>query len=399
MNSQGLTGKDSKNNSPPSSSNGSRRSSLVDLPKAFLSSLRRSSLSGSSDSSSSTATSSTSSIAGSGASNNMGGGMMQTFGIGTIAEECSEEAQVGSKIVMAIPKAPPQDTHAQYPLLKSILKKQLSDAILDGTPASNGNASSSTLGSVESSDRTINSETVHPMVEGAIEGLDINLLTPIDHRARLLTHSPVPNQQHLSHIEAANVTTLPGKTGPYNPNNYFDSISSSDNMTQPAQISSRGAAIPSDFTPGMQPNLYRNRGGEQEPGSVRQTMTQEDMLTEQMLSISPRAQDLAKQYYNVNPNQNSQTSQLSEPIAVTVATAMGVGRGGVGGNRRCINFHETVEIIPAYKKSEYNRQGDKYATFKILTPDMKSEIRDELNNYKMREMAVHVESMGNTAFH
>ncbi|OAQ25316.1 hypothetical protein K457DRAFT_53769, partial [Linnemannia elongata AG-77] len=66
--------------------------------------------------------------------------------------------------------------------------------------------------------------------------------------------------------------------------------------------------------------------------------------------------------------------------------------------RRSINFLETVEIIPVHRKSDYNRQSDKHATFKILTPDMKSEIRDELNTYKMREMAVHVESMANTAF-
>ncbi|KAG0253041.1 hypothetical protein DFQ27_007709 [Actinomortierella ambigua] len=66
---------------------------------------------------------------------------------------------------------------------------------------------------------------------------------------------------------------------------------------------------------------------------------------------------------------------------------------------RRIGFLSTVEIIPAHRKSEYNRRSDKNATFKVLTPDMKGEIRDELNAYKMREMAVHVESMGNTAFH
>ncbi|KAG0327276.1 hypothetical protein BGZ99_008037 [Dissophora globulifera] len=69
------------------------------------------------------------------------------------------------------------------------------------------------------------------------------------------------------------------------------------------------------------------------------------------------------------------------------------------GLSRRISFVDTIEIIPAYRRSEYNRRSDKYATFKVLTPDLKTEIRDELNNYKMREMAVHVQSMGNTAFH
>ncbi|KAF9952468.1 hypothetical protein BGZ65_005238, partial [Modicella reniformis] len=62
-------------------------------------------------------------------------------------------------------------------------------------------------------------------------------------------------------------------------------------------------------------------------------------------------------------------------------------------------FNETIEIIPTYRKSEYNRRSDKNATFKILNPDMKVEIKNELNNFKMKEMAVHIESMGNTSFH
>ena len=79
--------------------------------------------------------------------------------------------------------------------------------------------------------------------------------------------------------------------------------------------------------------------------------------------------------------------------------------GILSGNRisphrsRTIGFTDTIEIIPARCKSEYNRRSDKYATFKDLTPDLKNESRDELNTYKMREMAVHVESMGDTAFH
>ncbi|KAF9976106.1 hypothetical protein BGZ73_009143 [Actinomortierella ambigua] len=84
------------------------------------------------------------------------------------------------------------------------------------------------------------------------------------------------------------------------------------------------------------------------------------------------------------------SSQYQSKAAAAAAAAAAARR---------IGFLSTVEIIPAHRKSEYNRRSDKNATFKILTPDMKGEIRDELNAYKMREMAVHVESMGNTAFH
>ena len=94
----------------------------------------------------------------------------------------------------------------------------------------------------------------------------------------------------------------------------------------------------------------------------------------------------------------------SGPISVGgYGPTNGMGSSGVlsgnGMNRRCINFLDTIEIIPAHRKLDYNRRSDKNATFKILTADMKTEIREELNSYKMREMAVHIESMGNTAFH
>jgi hypothetical protein len=62
-------------------------------------------------------------------------------------------------------------------------------------------------------------------------------------------------------------------------------------------------------------------------------------------------------------------------------------------------FSETVEVLPTFRKSEYNRRPDASATFKNLTPAMKVEIREELNNYKKSEMDIHEESAQNTCFH
>ncbi|KAJ3335638.1 DnaJ sub C member 27 [Kappamyces sp. JEL0680] len=56
-----------------------------------------------------------------------------------------------------------------------------------------------------------------------------------------------------------------------------------------------------------------------------------------------------------------------------------------------ILFAETVEVLPTFRKSEYNRKPDATATFKNLTQQMKVEIREELNNYKKEEMDVHPE--------
>ncbi|KNE63545.1 hypothetical protein AMAG_08656 [Allomyces macrogynus ATCC 38327] len=66
---------------------------------------------------------------------------------------------------------------------------------------------------------------------------------------------------------------------------------------------------------------------------------------------------------------------------------------------RLIKFDETVEVLPTFRKTEYNRKPDANATFRRLTPRMKMEIRDELNDFKKNEMPVHEKSLQNTAFH
>ncbi|KAF9899731.1 hypothetical protein EC991_008415 [Linnemannia zychae] len=410
-NNNGSSGTDSKNNSPPGSNGSSRRSSISDLPKAILSSFRRSSLVGPGDTHNALAAASGTSMAGSGA----GGGD------GAIAEEGEElDEGKGPKVLMAVPKAPPQDPHTSRPPPKSILKKRPSEtnpaaataAAGANTGATTGDAaavSASTAAAAAGAnatanatggvglDRTMSSDTVHPMATADMDIKDINLLAPSDHRARLLTHSPTPThpQQHLVNNNDDVNSALIGGAGSPLPTNNSDSVTNSNNGSldkMQSSLSSQGAALPPDFTPGVQSNSYKDRGGERGQGSVQDYMSQDEMLTLQMVGISSRAQDLANQYYGTS-SQNSQTARPSAPIASAAAAA------GAGGRRRSINFLETVEIIPAHRKADYNRQSDKHATFKILTPDMKSEIRDELNTYKMREMAVHVESMGNTAFH
>eukprot|EP00842_Homolaphlyctis_polyrhiza_P000387 jgi/Hompol1/1349/HPOL_001089-RA len=66
---------------------------------------------------------------------------------------------------------------------------------------------------------------------------------------------------------------------------------------------------------------------------------------------------------------------------------------------KIIIFSETVEVLPTFRKSEYNRKPDAGATFKNLTPQMKVQIREELNTFKKHEMPVHEDSLRNTCFH
>lgn len=59
---------------------------------------------------------------------------------------------------------------------------------------------------------------------------------------------------------------------------------------------------------------------------------------------------------------------------------------------RILVFSETVEVLPTFRKSEYNRKPDNNVTFKKLTPQLKVAIREELNTFKKHEMPVHEES-------
>ncbi|KAG0283430.1 hypothetical protein BGZ96_012202 [Linnemannia gamsii] len=413
---------DSKNTSPPGSNGSSRRSSLADLPKAILSTFRRSSVVGPGDATSALAAAACASMAVIGVGSTGAGA-----GAGdTIAEEDEDQDEYRApRTLMAIPRAPPQNSHITRPMPKSILKKRPSetDPAIAAAAAAAGDATASYRDAAESAlteaaavdanttsnaisgqhdeafdQTTMSSESVHPMATADMDVSDINLLTPTDHRARLLTSSPPPShpQQHLVNKPDKNPKLIGGAGSP-KPSNNSDSVSSNNKMQQqsssisPSQSQTQGAAFPPDFTPGVQSNTSKGRGGERSQGTVEDHISQDELLTQQMLGIGSRAQDLANQYYSNNTNNQTSTARTLAPIASTTTDA--------GGRRRSINFRETVEIIPAHRKGEYNRQSDKHATFKILTPDMKSEIRDELNTYKMREMAVHVESMANTAFH
>ncbi|KAF9283579.1 hypothetical protein BGZ68_005266, partial [Mortierella alpina] len=394
--SNGCSNPDSESpTTPPSSNGGSRRSSIADIPKALLSSLRRVSISG----------------------------------------------------PPTVPKAPPQDplVLSRKPPPKSILKKRPSDmnanaigepGLVTSAALAGAGVSKATNNAGDASDAVVNdvisvpprrlsalaSEDIHPMATPDMDNDTIKMLaSSADHRARLVTNSPPPSRPHgedhpVSSVAPADVPAemdgraLMGGAGsppPGGKSNSNDNTHSLAGAEKTAGRPSQGAAIPPDFTPGMQSNLHKDRGGERAQGAVGpDDMSQDELLTHQMNTLSARAQGLAKQYYG---SDSSGQGATQGGLGGGQSNGAGEGHGGLmvpgsggqqgGPKRRSINFLDRIEIIPAYRKSDYNRSSDKHATFRILTPDLKSEIRDELNTYKMREMAVHVESMGNTAFH
>lgn len=67
--------------------------------------------------------------------------------------------------------------------------------------------------------------------------------------------------------------------------------------------------------------------------------------------------------------------------------------------KKAINFVESVEIMPTFMDSEYSRRPDASSTFLNLNNKTKKQIREELNEFKRGEMAVHELSQNNTVFH
>lgn len=57
-----------------------------------------------------------------------------------------------------------------------------------------------------------------------------------------------------------------------------------------------------------------------------------------------------------------------------------------------VKFNKYVRMHDTYSKTEYDRSSDTEAVCNRLTPEIAKEIKQELNDYKMREMVVHEHS-------
>ncbi|KAG0348915.1 hypothetical protein BG004_003747 [Podila humilis] len=455
--------------------NSERKASIVDLPKAFLSSLRRTSLASPNEhgagpqtvpadqtvsfasAPSSLSTScipSTSELSNEEAS---GRESMEEM------EDDGQESGVSTKLTstghghatIATPKGPPLHAYSQARLPpRSILKKRSID------PAASAEFFQPSAQAVRSAPNNTQPMTGRTSDSDRNTPADMADLALADNR-QLGTRSPVPGllqppRQSQPASMAAKQYPEPFKLGVWPP--VLNATTSSKPIphslqTPPEQLSppstpqraeSHGAAFPPDFTPGVQSNSYQDRGGERPQGQIVSHPSYESFSLHRLHSGGDlRVDHPYDQVMGQTQEQNSwedysHTSQHSEMAMRSLALPFGHSTGsrqrddddddgdshhdygqvestrdisiggdaeesrileGNGMNRRSIMFLDTVEIIPAHRKTDYNRQSDKNATFRILTSDMKSEIRDELNSYKMREMAVHIESMGNTAFH
>ncbi|KAF9163329.1 hypothetical protein BGX21_011283 [Mortierella sp. AD011] len=456
-----------------SNTSGSRRSSLVDIPKALLSSFCRTSLTCSSEPKDKSSKSfQRRNLSDASINNDESTDQSSDVDGGAVGDEV--EVVPTTTVITAndpyhAPPIPPKafpyndDDQLQVQPVKSILKRtdssqETPNSITDDSPIP------TRVGDVSPPSYSLVSDNVHPLPEN----LDINSLCPSDHHAQLGTHSSIPyphshQQLHQQHQQQEQRrlsdpfidgsiprVTILAETAPFKPSE----LDSESHTTQ-------GADTPPEFAPGIQSNTYRDRcgerlqevvidphGGDSIHADFAQTHQQrhphdyhdpfamsggfsypsktiEDISDEKQY-FDPSEADLAS-YQRSSISSQVTDDSVFEPSEAAVMEARrhrhtkedvampmireldshnefnhnlpNGPRSSVDSKKKSIRFNDTVEIIPVHRKSEYNRRSDRNATFRVLTPNLRAFIRDELNDYKMREMAVHIRSMGNTAFH
>lgn len=67
-------------------------------------------------------------------------------------------------------------------------------------------------------------------------------------------------------------------------------------------------------------------------------------------------------------------------------------------SERRIQFCSTIQVHETFAPGDYDRRCDTNATCQKLTPIMAMKIKQELNEYKLTDMEVHVESRQYTHF-
>ncbi|KAF9910912.1 hypothetical protein BX616_010745, partial [Lobosporangium transversale] len=279
----------------------------------------------------------------------------------------------------------------------------------------------------------LGSEDVHPMATADMSAEEIkNLKMSTDHYAELITHSPTPShpqpqEERSRSPQGEPFATIPSTSSPSSFSlstdrssqetivddadprsclNYNEAAMDHQKLMGPYSSSPKGAAIPPDSTPGIQSNSsHRSRptGGWVQAAVIPEggELSQAEMLDNEMVSINQGlnySNNFDNNYsYKLQRNgtidsnsSNNRGENSSQQFGYDQIQDQGQGHPGQD-KRRSINFMDRIEIIPVYRKNEYDRQSDKHATFLVLTPELKNEIREELNTYKLREMPVHVD--------
>ncbi|KAI7874582.1 hypothetical protein K492DRAFT_240771 [Lichtheimia hyalospora FSU 10163] len=93
------------------------------------------------------------------------------------------------------------------------------------------------------------------------------------------------------------------------------------------------------------------------------------------------------------------TPPRTPTISSNVSTVSSLSSSSsASGKKKKIQFYPTIQVHETFSSSEYDRRCDTEATCQKLTPTLAVKIKQELNEYKLTDMEVHVESRRYTHF-
>ncbi|KAK4509708.1 cyclin-dependent kinase 5 [Mucor velutinosus] len=94
--------------------------------------------------------------------------------------------------------------------------------------------------------------------------------------------------------------------------------------------------------------------------------------------------------------------QLPSPAASTVSTTTCSSNTDssitTNSSKKSLSFNPVIKLHETFSAQEYDRRCDTGATCQKLTPVLALKIKEELNNFKLNDMFVHMDSRQNTHF-
>lgn len=116
------------------------------------------------------------------------------------------------------------------------------------------------------------------------------------------------------------------------------------------------------------------------------------------LCVDTKITPSAKHYHLHHHRRYNDINQLPSPASSTVSTISTTNTTNIINQKKSITFNSVIKLHETFSASEYDRRCDTGATCQKLTPTIALKIKEELNNYKLNDMFVHLDSRQNTHF-
>lgn len=103
------------------------------------------------------------------------------------------------------------------------------------------------------------------------------------------------------------------------------------------------------------------------------------------------------------PFVDTNIQQLPSPASSTVSTTTSSfssnnTNSSTTSSKKSLSFNPVIKLHETFSAQEYDRRCDTSSTCQKLTPVLALKIKEELNNFKLNDMFVHIDSRQNTHF-